>query len=171
MQFPQADTMYDPLLSRCWPVGSVFISAVATDPSILLGFGVWQAFGVGRCLFGLDAGQAEFDVLGETGGEKAHTLTAGEMPAHTHVQSAHNHLQDPHSHGEQLQGNTTPLTTGTHLMGSAATGGTLRAAGQSTLAATATNQAATAVNQNTGGGAAHNCLPPYLTVAMWRRIS
>jgi hypothetical protein len=39
-----------------------------------------------------------------------------------------------HVHVEQLQGGTTGTTTGTHLMGSAATGGSLRSAGQSTLA-------------------------------------
>lgn len=38
-----------------------------------------------------------------------------------------------HVHLEQLQGGTTGTTTGTHLMGSAATGGSLRSAGQSTL--------------------------------------
>lgn len=38
----------------------------------------------GRVIAGLDAGQTEFDVQGETGGAKTHTLTTGEMPAHTH---------------------------------------------------------------------------------------
>lgn len=38
----------------------------------------------GRVPVGLDAGQAEFDALGETGGEKTHVLTTAEMPAHTH---------------------------------------------------------------------------------------
>lgn len=47
-----------------------------------------------------------------------------------------------HVHVEQLQGGTTGTTTGTHLMGSASTGGSLRSAGQSTL------------NPTTGGVAA-----------------
>jgi len=39
----------------------------------------------GRVPVGRDATQTEFDVLGETGGEKTHTLTIAEMPAHTHT--------------------------------------------------------------------------------------
>jgi microcystin-dependent protein len=39
----------------------------------------------GRVPTGFDATQTEFDNLGETGGEKSHTLTTAEMPAHTHT--------------------------------------------------------------------------------------
>lgn len=38
----------------------------------------------GRVITGLDSSQTEFDTLGETGGEKAHTLTIAEMPSHKH---------------------------------------------------------------------------------------
>ena len=34
----------------------------------------------GRALVGMDTGQTEFDTLGEVGGAKTHTLTAGELP-------------------------------------------------------------------------------------------
>ncbi len=39
----------------------------------------------GRVPVGKDAVQTEFDVLGETGGEKTHILTTSEMPSHNHV--------------------------------------------------------------------------------------
>lgn len=39
----------------------------------------------GRALVGRDAGQTEFDVLGETGGAKTHTLAAQEIPDHGHA--------------------------------------------------------------------------------------
>jgi len=38
----------------------------------------------GRVAVGRDNTQVEFDVLGETGGAKTHTLTVNEMPSHTH---------------------------------------------------------------------------------------
>lgn len=70
--------------SEAFPVGSVFIAVVDTNPGTLLGYGTWSAFGAGRVLVGLDAGQTEFDTVEETGGAKTHTLTTAEMPAHTH---------------------------------------------------------------------------------------
>ena len=38
----------------------------------------------GRVPVGVDSSQTEFDTLGETGGEKTHTLTVDEMPSHNH---------------------------------------------------------------------------------------
>jgi microcystin-dependent protein len=62
----------------------VFISVVSTNPATLLGFGTWAAFGAGRVLVGIDAGQSEFDTVEETGGAKTHTLAESEIPGHTH---------------------------------------------------------------------------------------
>lgn len=69
---------------QAFPVGSIFISVVATNPATTLGYGTWTAFGAGRTLVGFDSGQTEFDTVEETGGAKTHTLTIAEMPAHTH---------------------------------------------------------------------------------------
>jgi len=74
-------------LANIYPVGSIYINAsVSTNPSTLLGFGTWVAFGAGRVMVGLDSGQTEFDTAEETGGAKTHTLTISEMPSHTHNQ-------------------------------------------------------------------------------------
>lgn len=72
---------------QAFPVGSIFISVVSTNPATLLGYGTWSAFATGRTLVGIDAGQTEFDTVEETGGSKTHTLTIAEMPAHDHAGS------------------------------------------------------------------------------------
>lgn len=72
---------------QAFPVGSVYIAVVSTNPATLLGYGTWSAFATGRTLVGIDAGQAEFDVVEETGGAKTHTLQTSEIPAHSHVQN------------------------------------------------------------------------------------
>lgn len=53
-----------------WPIGSIFVSVVSTNPATLLGFGTWVAFGTGRVLVGIDSGDADFDTVEETGGSK-----------------------------------------------------------------------------------------------------
>jgi microcystin-dependent protein len=40
--------------------------------------------GKGRSIVGYDSTESEFDAIGETGGEKTHTLTVAEMPYHRH---------------------------------------------------------------------------------------
>ena len=127
--------------SEAFPVGSVFISVVSTNPNTLLGYGTWSAIGAGRTLVGLDAGQTEFDTVEETGGAKTHTLSAAEMPAHTHVLTE---LRD--------------ATTG---------GATTNIA----LTADTSSTTGTKVSGSTGGGGAHNNLQPYLVVYFWKRTA
>lgn len=158
---------------EAFPVGSVFISVVSTNPSVLLGYGVWLPFAAGRTLIGLDALDPDFDTVRETRGAKTHTLTEQELPSHTHVQNAHGHsVTDPgHTHLTQryptATGSSSGFTVDTSMSGTPADN-TLP-----TKAATAglTVQNATAVNQNTGGGSAHNNLQPSIVVFMWERTA
>ena len=142
--------------SQAFPVGSVFIAVVATNPGTLLGYGTWVAFAAGRVLVGIDAGQAEFDTVRETGGAKTHTLTTAETPSHTHVQDAHSHI----------------ITSQTATTGGATSyeHGTLDTS-SAEAEATETTATTVAVNQSTGGGGAHNNLQPYLVVHMWERTA
>lgn len=152
----------------------MFLSVVSTNPATLLGVGTWTQIAAGRMLVGQTSGDPDFDVAEETGGAKTVTLTAAEMPSHTHVQDAHTHTQNSHTHPTlQVQGGTTAANNGTHPMTSTATGGSSRAtgSGEGANAATAVNQNATATNQNTGGGGAHNNLPPYFVVYAWKRTA
>jgi hypothetical protein len=58
---------------QAFPVGSVFIAVVSTDPATLLGYGTWAAIAAGRVLVGLDSGDPDFDTVEETGGSKSGT--------------------------------------------------------------------------------------------------
>jgi microcystin-dependent protein len=168
---------------EAFPVGSVFIAVVSTNPATLLGYGTWAAFAAGRVLVGIDANDTDFDTVRETRGAKTHTLTSSEMPSHTHVQDAHTHTQNAHTHTQDAHTHPTTTDGGTTVANGAGNGfatvttsgvtGNL-ATGSATATnqnATAVNQNATAVNQNTGGGAAHNNIQPSIVVYIWERTA
>lgn len=58
-----------------WPVGSVFLSVVATNPATFLGFGAWTAIAVGQMLVGFKTGDADFGTIKKTGGAKTASHT------------------------------------------------------------------------------------------------
>jgi microcystin-dependent protein len=182
-----------------YPVGSIYTSVVNTNPNTFFG-GTWVSFATGRTLVGVDTGQSEFNTVEKTGGAKTHTLTTSQMPSHTHTQNSHNHTQNSHNHTQNAHthtqnahshpvggsGGTFFLVNGSGTNGPAevpvpgpayslSTPQNATATNQNTTATnqatTATNQATTATNQNTGGGAAHNNLQPYITVYMWKRTA
>lgn len=67
-----------------YPIGSYYINETdGTNPGTLLGFGTWSAV-ANRTIVG--KGSGTFATAGTTGGSETHTLTIGEMPAHTHGQ-------------------------------------------------------------------------------------
>ena len=133
--------------SEAFPVGSVFLAVVATNPATLLGYGTWSAFGAGRMLVGFDAGQTEFDTVEETGGAKTVTLTGAQsgLPAHRH---------------QVLRERS--ATTG------AATTQIARTADTSSTVDTAVfTENVVAAN----AAEAHSNLPPYIVAYFWKRTA
>ena len=79
-----------------YPIGSIYISTVSTNPSTLLGIGTWIAYGTGRALVAIDTGNALMNVVGKIFGvtdaivpSHSHTATSTVTdPSHSHVESA-----------------------------------------------------------------------------------
>jgi len=180
-------------VDRAYPVGSIFMSTIATNPATQLGIGTWQAWGTGRVPVAVDPNQTEFDTTEKTGGEKTHLLTTAEMPAHTHTDPVHAHDMY-HDHGaattsgagdheHDAYGNTTNgQDVGTYargaLSGRAKDGGALiDAAGAHTHTfdvppyGGGTGNAGGGQTGVAGGGSAHNILQPYITCFMWKRTA
>lgn len=138
-----------------YPVGSIYISADGTSPATRFG-GTWQQI---KDRFLLAAGDSYS--AGSTGGEAAHTLTVSEMPSHTHSAT----IADPN-----LRCGENGDFANYNMYGSLGGWG---------LAAVSENNKGNArlflrdtVNvAGTGGGAAHNNMPPYLTVYVWKRTA
>lgn len=161
-----------------YPVGSIYMSVNSTSPSTLFG-GTWEQL-QDRFLLGASSSYT----AGGTGGEATHTLTKDEMPSHTHTQNSHTHTQNAHSHMPQSgRAFVTQNSSYTSNIGEngVSSGSTYRVptinsndnwyGSEYTANTTATNQSTTATNQNTGGGQAHNNMPPYLSVYMWKRTA
>ena len=128
------------LMEMIYPIGSIYISAVSLDPSIQFGFGTWEKI-EGKFLLGASS---QFPA-GSEGGEVEHTLTELEMPAHDHEFDRHQLWRN-----EQVPPSTTTMGDGY-----GANNKTLPIYTDTTIA--------------TGAGEAHNNMPPYLSVYMWKR--
>ena len=160
--------------NKIYPIGSIYMSINETNPSELFG-GKWERI---KDKFLLSAGD-NYNA-GDEGGEATHTLTENEMPSHTHIQDSHNHTQNAHNHTQNPHSHTigsliryTISGKGAAAVGDGYGNSNNYHTGSTTATnkeATATNNPQTATNQNTGGGQAHNNMPPYLTVYVWVRI-
>ncbi len=58
------------LKNTVYPVGSIYLSVVSTNPGTSLGFGTWVAFGLGQTLVAINAADADFNVAEKAGGAK-----------------------------------------------------------------------------------------------------
>lgn len=141
------------LVNAIYPVGSIYITLNMTNPGILFPGTAWEQI-TGRFLFATADGYGP----GATGGEIMHTLTEDEMPSHTHGCAdggSHHHGvdgKDVKTHYEGVPGSNT-YEPGSGIR-------------NTTDAGTHSHTILPA-----GGGQAHNNMPPYLAVLMYRRIS
>ena len=71
------------LMKLVFPIGSTYITQENVNPSTILKFGTWERF-KGKIALGVDEDDTNLSTIGNTGGEKTHTLTVNEIPSHSH---------------------------------------------------------------------------------------
>ena len=143
-------------LQTLYPVGSIYIAVISTNPATLFGFGTWVAFGAGKALVGLDGADASFDTVEETGGSKdaivvshTHTLTD---PGHTHTVTK-NSTANINSQGSVGYWNAGSDVWGTNLSNT-------------------TSSSSTGISiANSGSSGTNANLQPYVVVYMWKRTA
>lgn len=140
------------IFEKIYPVGSIYISANDVNPNILFDVGEWEQI---KDTFLLAAG----DVYGggTTGGETEHTLAYSELPELNGVIVMHQAAV-----GTNIAGVGGCFTGDSIVQGKYRQGGTLLDANTTSIGKV----------QFTNGGEnkAHNNMPPYLSVYVWKRI-
>jgi hypothetical protein len=148
-------------LGAIYPVGSIYINATSSsNPSTLLGFGTWEAFGAGRMMVGLNASDASFDTAEETGGSKDAIVVS-----HTHT--ATSTVTDPgHTHDlPGFSGAVAGVDAGIYPSGLEINNITYTTQSKTTGITVATT------NASTGSSGTNANLPPYIVVRMWKRTA
>ncbi len=128
-------------LRRTYPVGAVYIAVNKKSPADLFG-GFWERI---KDVFLLATGDTY--LLGDTGGEASHTLTLNEIPSHTHSTGFYTSNNEDASLG--LAKPSAGFDGRIFVTSDFAYRGYIGA---------------------NGNGAAHNNMPPYLAVYVWKRI-
>jgi microcystin-dependent protein len=130
------------LMDIVYPVGSIYHTTNSTSPATRFG-GTWSAI-TSQFLIGADDTYS----AGSTGGEATHTLTVSEMPSHNHclgfVAYDKGHWGTDGAEGANpgaANGDSTPFANGNRY------------------------------SYQEGGGQAHNNLPPYYAVYIWKRTA
>lgn len=158
------------LLSAMYPVGAIYVSVNEANPATLFG-GTWEQI---KDCFLLAAGSSY--TAGSTGGAATVALSAANLPAHTHsipALSGTAASAGAHTHTATAQYNKDAAITGSSARiaggGSNSTTSPISIGSAGAHTHTVTTKAATSGSQ--GSGTAHNNMPPYLAVYVWKRTA
>ena len=88
-----------------YPVGEIRMSVNATDPATIWPNTSWER--IQDCML-MMAGSTY--AAGQSYGSATHTLTAGELPSHTHSVGAHKHTVPAHGHAHTITATTPQFT-------------------------------------------------------------
>jgi microcystin-dependent protein len=165
---------------KLFPVGSLYLSVNTTNPSIILGIGVWYPYAKGRALVGVDETDPDFNTTGREVGEKTVTLTKAQLPNEKiDIPGVALQMDPVGDHVHTMQGAMPGGTNTGNQSGSALA--TLNrdsnAYGRwdsSTRAAGAHTPTGVVPSHKTGAlglGQAHNNIQPSVAVHVWQRVA
>ena len=169
------------IFNLIYPVGCIYMSASATNPSNLFG-GTWVAWGSGRVPVGVNGGDGNFNTVEKTGGVSSITLGGNNLPPHNHgvndpghghtVLPADGTCNVPYTQYPSQAKVATGATTGYY----AATESQQKSSWNYTNGITADSAQTGISTQNaygnaTGGVDAITNLQPYITCYMWKRTA
>ena len=150
------DLKYVSGLNASYPVGSIYMTVDSKNPHDLFG-GIWELV---KDRFLVGAGNSY--QVGSIGGEASYTLTVAEMPSH-------NHGLIPNV--AQWAGASARNSSNSNIAPQVKLGGEGLASGQDGCFFADRLQSDYRLTNYNGGSQAHNNLPPYLSVYIWKRIS
>ena len=130
-------------LATIYPIGCIYTTTVITNPATVFGFGTWEAFGAGRVLVGVGTSDAAY-AAAATGGASTVTLTGAQsgVPAHTHTATVY-----------------------------APSGGAVENCFQGGVTNAGVATGTTSANSAANAASAHDNMPPYVVVYMWKRTA
>ena len=172
------------MFNLIYPIGSIYMSAISTNPSILFPGTTWVPWGSGRVPVGVNGNDGNFNAVEKTGGQSTVTIGSNNLPPHNHG------INDPgHGHTLDLGNYKIPTTTNNITDGeiSSISGNISMPAVQGGVASVEWSQysgtslspssSTTGISTqnaygNSGGGAdAITNLQPYITCYMWKRTN
>ncbi len=141
---------FEAIFNKIYPVGAIYISTNEVNPGTLF-VGSWEQI-VGKFLLASNNTSAPY-ALGKTGGEVNHTLTIAEMPTHAHNPSNYGANWVP---AKNLgRGRCAYSSSGTNYV----------------ISGDSFDDYVWGSTAPSGGGKAHNNMPPFLSVNIWKRVS
>lgn len=142
-----------------YPVGSIYMSVLATNPSVLLGTGTWAKYAEGQTIIGQKSSDALFGTSGNNGGSRDAIVVS-----HNHSASSNNDGNHRHSiNGRGIDNSSTTVSgVGVDSYSSHDAFPNTNYAGSHNHSITVNNRGSSGVNQN---------LPPYITTHIWVRTA
>lgn len=167
------------IIDIVYPVGAIYMSVNSTPPNTLFGVGTWVRI---QDTFLLASGSTY--AAGSTGGEATHILTASETPTHTHDRGTMDingsfvlrglNLGTTNPGALVSTNGVTPNAFSTAVQNGPSWGNSTQYNSEDRKCDTVTFSAAgnwTGETSSVGEDGAHNNMPPYLSVYMWKRTA